>query len=124
MCYIVRNTFFHGVDMMTLNLGLLYLVGQLQMSHIMRNQHFAYVKTKVQISFAVTVKLISMFVFTTRIAQFLFFLNLKFPASSHLLCLYSSVCVRPVQKSHCWFSHGAAQNNVDLTKIIINDRVQ
>ena len=29
----------------------------------------------------------------------------KFPASSHLLCLYSSVCVRPVQKPHCWFSH-------------------
>ena len=23
--------------------------------------------------------------------------NLKFPASSHLLCLYSSVCVEPVQ---------------------------
>ena len=51
-----------------------------------------------QISFAVTAKLISAFVFATRIVQFLFFLNLKFPASSHLLCLYSSVCVRSDRK--------------------------
>ena len=29
----------------------------------------------------------------TRIVQFLYFLNPKFPASSHLQCLYSSVCV-------------------------------
>ena len=55
-------------------------------------------KTKVLISFAVTAKLISTFVFTTWIVQFLFFLNLKFPASSNLLCLYSSVCVGPVRK--------------------------
>ena len=33
----------------------------------------------------------------------------KFPVSSHLLCLYSSVCVRPVWKPHCWFSHEVAQ---------------
>ena len=32
----------------------------------------------------------------------------KFPVSSHLLCLYSPVCVGPVQKPHCWFSHEAA----------------
>ena len=38
---------------------------------------------------AVTAKLISAFVFATRIVQFLYFLNPKFPASSHLLCLYS-----------------------------------
>ena len=42
-------------------------------------------KTKTQISFAVTAKLISVFVFATRIVQSLFFLNLKFQASSHLL---------------------------------------
>ena len=66
-------------------------------------------KTKAQIRFAVTVKLISAFVFATRIEQFLYFLNLKFPGSSHLLCLYSWVCVGPVQKPHCWFSHDAAQ---------------
>ena len=39
----------------------------------------------------------------------LFFLNPKFQASSLLLCLYSPVCVGPVRKPHCWFSHEAAQ---------------
>ena len=39
------------------------------------NQIFAYAKTKAQISFAVTAKLISAFVFATGIVQFLFFLN-------------------------------------------------
>ena len=32
-------------------------------------------------------------------------LNPKFQAASHLLCLYSLVCVRPVRKPYCWFSH-------------------
>ena len=41
------------------------------------NRIFAYAKTKAQISCAVTVKLISTFVFATRIVQFLFFLNFK-----------------------------------------------
>ena len=41
--------------------------------------------TKTQISFMVTAKLISAFVFTTRIVQSLFYLNPKFQASSHLL---------------------------------------
>ena len=62
-----------------------------------------------QISFAVTAKLISVFVFATRIVHFLFFLNPKFQASSLLLKLYRPVCVRPVRKPHCWFSHEAAQ---------------
>ena len=62
-----------------------------------------------QISFAVTAKLISAFVFATGKVQSLFFLNPKFQASSHLLCLYSPVCVRPVRKPHCWFSHEVAQ---------------
>ena len=35
--------------------------------------------------------------------------NLKLPASSHLLCLYRSMCVGPVRKPHCWFSHDVAQ---------------
>ena len=55
-------------------------------------------KSKAQISFAVTVKLISAFIFATQIVQFLFFLISKFRTSSHLLCLYSSVCVRPDRK--------------------------
>ena len=36
-------------------------------------------------------------------------LNPKFQISSHLLCLYSPVCVGPVRKPHCWFSHEVAQ---------------
>ena len=66
-------------------------------------------QTKTQISFAVTAKLIITFVFATRIVLFLFYLNPKFQASSSFLCLYRSVCVGPVRKPHCWFSHGAAQ---------------
>ena len=68
----------------------------------------AYAKTKTQISFAVTAKLISAFVFATRIVQFLFYLNPKFQDSNYFLCLYRPVCVRPVRKPHCWFSHGPA----------------
>ena len=77
----------------------------LHVSRIMRKPSFAHAKTVAQISFAVTAKLISAFVFTTGIVQFFYFLNPKFPASSHLLFLYSSACVRPVWKPHCWFSH-------------------
>ena len=47
-------------------------------------------------------------VFATRIVQLLFYLNPKFQASSSFLCLYRPVCVRPVRKPHCWFSHEAA----------------
>ena len=64
-------------------------------------------KTKAQISFTVTAKLISVFVFATRIAQFLSFLNPKFPVSSQLLCMHRPVSVGPVPKP-CWFSHKAA----------------
>ena len=55
-------------------------------------------KTKTQISFAVTAKLISAFVFATLIVQSLYFLNPKFQVSSHLLWLYSLVCVGPGRK--------------------------
>ena len=51
-----------------------------------------------QISCAVTAQLISAFVFATRIVHSLYYLNSKFQASSHLLWLYSPVCVRPGQK--------------------------
>ena len=47
------------------------------------------------ISFAVTAKLISAFVFATWIVQSLFYLNTKFPASNNVLWLYSPVCVGP-----------------------------
>ena len=65
-------------------------------------------KTKAQISFAVTTKLNSAFAeqrlcfrctdSTARIVQSLYFLNPKFQASSHLLWLYSPVCVGPGRK--------------------------
>ena len=64
----------------------------------MRKPDFAYAKTKMQISFAVTAKLISAFVFATRIVQSLYFLNPKFQASSHLLWLCSPICVGPGRK--------------------------
>ena len=66
-------------------------------------------KTKPQISFAVTAKLISAFVFATQM-QFLFFINPKFQASGLLLCLSSLVCVRPAWKQNCWFSHTQAHS--------------
>ena len=49
------------------------------------NQQTAYAKTKTQISFAVTAKLISAFVFATRIVQFLLYLTPKFQAFNLLL---------------------------------------
>ena len=63
--------------------------------HYEKNRLFAYAKTKTQISFAVTEKLISAFVYSTRIVQSLNFLNPKFQASSYLLWLHSPVCVGP-----------------------------
>ena len=77
------------------------------------NQPFAYAKTKTQ-------KLISAFVFATWIVQFLFFLNLKFQASSHLQWLYSLACVRPGQNPHCWFSHAGAHRYGDDGKCILH----
>ena len=55
---------------------------------IWRGFFFAYAKTKVQISCAVTVQLISTFVFATWIVQFPYFLNPNFLASSYLLSLH------------------------------------
>ena len=59
-------------------------------------------------SSAVTAKLISAFIFATKIVQFLNFLNPKFQASSHLLYLYSLVCVGPGRIPECRFSHDVA----------------
>ena len=53
-------------------------------------------------------KAVTAFVFATRIVQFLFYLNPKFQASGSFLCLYRLLCVGPVRKPHCWFSHEAA----------------
>ena len=79
---------------------------------------FAYAKTKPQISCAVTAQLISAFVFATQIVQSLFILNSKFQASSHLLWLYSPVCVgsgrkprRPVFSQRGSFYSGLYHKN-------------
>ena len=41
--------------------------------------------------------------------QHLCFLYLLFYLNPKFLCLYRSVCVGPVRKPHCWFSHEVAQ---------------
>ena len=68
------------------------------MSRVVRKPAFCICENKDADQFAVTVKLISAFVFATRIEQSLFFLNPKFQASSHLMWLYSPVCVGPGRK--------------------------
>ena len=45
----------------------------------------------------------------TWVVQFLYFLNPKFPASSHLLRLYSLVCTGPGQKPKLLFFSAKAQ---------------
>ena len=59
------------------------------MGRVVRKPAFCICKNKD----AVAAKLISAFVFATRIVQSLYFLNPKFQASSHLLWLYSPLCV-------------------------------
>ena len=59
--------------------------------------------------------------FATRIVQFLFYLNPKFQASSSFLCLYRPVCVGPVRKPHCWFSHEAVQMVVNVCSVNRNN---
>ena len=68
------------------------------MSGIIRNQHFAYAKRKAMISFLITAKLISAFVFVTYIVQSHFFLNLKLQASSLILLQHRPIGVRPCRK--------------------------
>ena len=74
-------------------------LGKTYMSGVMRKPAFCKLqKQKTQISSAVTAQLISAFVFATQVVKSLYFLNLKFQASSHFLWLYSQVCVRPGRK--------------------------
>ena len=67
----------------------------------MTNLHSVYAKQKAQISSAVTAQLISTFVFATKIVQSLFFLNLKFQASSYLSVFVSDLVGNPKDR----FSH-------------------
>ena len=63
-------------------------------------------ETKGADQLAVTAKLISAFVFATRIVQSLVFLNPKFQASSLLLCQCQNTMASTVDKMHSYeFSH-------------------
>ena len=80
------------------------------MSRIVRKPSFCICENKDADQLA---KPISAFVFTTLIVQSLYFLNTKFQASSHLLCLYSLVCVGPGRKPRRpVFSQRGSYNNV------------
>ena len=90
--------------------------------HREKKRSFAYAKTKAQISFAVTAKLISAFVFATRIVQFLFYLNPKFQASSFFLRLHRPVYVGPGRKPEDRFSCVTAQMVSNTLGIAITRR--
>ena len=66
-----------------------------QMSHVVRKPAFCICENKDADQLRGSAKLISAFVFATWIVQSLYFLNTKFQASSHLVWLYSLVCVGP-----------------------------
>ena len=68
------------------------------MSHVMRKTALCICENKAADQLCGIAQLISAFVFATQIIQSLFFLNLKFQASSYLLWLHSPVCVGPGQK--------------------------
>ena len=74
----------------------------------MRKPAFAYAKTKMQISFAVTAKLISLFVFATWIVQSLFYLNPNFKPLA-IFCGFTAWFVSDlVGNPEDWFSHNEA----------------
>ena len=97
----------------------------LHMSLVMRKPAFAYAKTKTQISCAVTTELISAFVFAIKIVQFLNFLNPQFQVSSHLLWLYTLVCVGPGRKPRrpVFSQRGSYVVGINLTSCHLNTSV-
>ena len=74
----------------------------------MRKMDFCIYENKDEDQLRVTAKLISAFVFATRIIQALYFLNTKLQAFYHLLWLYSLVCVGPGRKPENRFSQNEA----------------
>ena len=72
---------------------------QSNMSRVMGNPDLHICENKDADQLRATAKLISAFVFATRIVQSLYFLNLKFQASSYFLWLHSSACVGPGRKA-------------------------
>ena len=74
------------------------IVIHVHMSHVLRKPAFYICENKDADQLRGTGKMISAFVFATRIVQSHYFLYTKFQASSHLLWLYSLVCVGPGRK--------------------------
>ena len=81
-----------------------------KMSHLMRKPTICICENKGADQLRGNREADHSFVFATRIVQFLYFLNPKFPVSSHLLCLYRPICVGPVRKPHYWFSPQGGSN--------------
>ena len=81
----------------------------INLSLVVRKPAFCIYENITQISCAVTTaQLISAVGFAIRIVQSLYFLYTKFQASSHLLWLYSLVCVGLVGNPKDRFSHNEA----------------
>ena len=78
------------------------------MSHVMRKPTFCIWENKDADQFRGNCEADQQLGFATWIVQFLYFRNPKFQASSHLLKLYSLVCVGPGEKPERLFSHDAA----------------
>ena len=68
------------------------------MSRVVRKPAFSYAKTKTQSSGNREADQRLSPAFTIGLIQFLYYLNLKFQASSNLVWLYSPVCVGPGRK--------------------------
>ena len=75
----------------------------------MRKPTICICETKAQTSFAVTAKLISVFVFATRIVKDCVFLNPKFQAFSLFQRLYRPVVSDLIGNPNCWFSQAQAK---------------
>ena len=106
-------------------------LSQIKMSRVIRKPDFCLCENKgadqlritAQISFAVTAKLISAFVFATPIVQSFFYLNLKFQASSRFLRLYRTGRFVPglVGNPEDRFSHDVAQMKSEQIKYMYLD---
>ena len=68
------------------------------MSRVVRKPAFCICENKDADQLCRNREAVQLFVFPTKLEQSLYFLNPKFQASSHILWLYSPVCVGPGRK--------------------------
>ena len=83
------------------------------LSRVVKKKHVALCKNKDADQLSSNCEADQRLCFYCKDSTILYFLNPKFSGSSHLLCLYSFVCVGPVRQPHCWFSHDAAHIRFD-----------